>query len=455
MTVVNHYLPLSDADRAEMLKAIGFDSFEAMIAHIPPDVRLKKLNLPAGITEPEVQARLRELAGRNVPMGPTSFLGAGVYQRFVPAAVDALMSRSEFYTAYTPYQPEISQGTLQVTYEFQSLICALTGMDVANASLYDASTATPEAAFMALRLTGRHEILVAGTVHPEYVEVLNTYGRGPNPTIRTAEAVNGRLDAAAVAAQITEQTGCLIVQMPNFFGLVEDMQALADAAHAKGALFVVIVDPVSLGVLASPGSYGADIVIGDGQSIGGNTASFGGPHVGFLACRNQFFRQLPGRIVGMTVDSKGERVYTLTLQTREQHIRREKATSNICTNQALNALGVTIYLSLAGPEGLKQVASVSAERAHHLAKAIAEIPGFSLIHDGPFLNEFAVKGPMPAEELLAKLEERGILGGVPLGRWFPGMEDGFLVAVTELNPPAALEALLAGLRDVARTKSAV
>jgi glycine dehydrogenase subunit 1 len=455
MTVMNHYLPLSDADRAEMLKAIGFDSFEAMIAHIPQDVRLKTLNLPAGITEPEVQARLRELAGRNVPMGPTSFLGAGVYQRFVPAAVDALMSRSEFYTAYTPYQPEISQGTLQVTYEFQSLICALTGMDVANASLYDASTATPEAAFMALRLTGRHEILVAGTVHPEYVEVLNTYGRGPNPAIRTAEAVNGRLDAAAVASQITDETGCLIVQMPNFFGLVEDMQALADAAHAKGALLIVIVDPVSLGVLASPGSYGADIVIGDGQSIGGNTASFGGPHVGFLACRNQFFRQLPGRIVGMTVDSKGERVYTLTLQTREQHIRREKATSNICTNQALNALGVTIYLSLAGPEGLKQVASVSAERAHHLAKAIAEIPGFSLVHDGPFLNEFAVKGPLPAEALLAKLEERGILGGVPLGRWFPGMEDCFLVAVTELNPPDALEALLAGLRDVARTKSAV
>jgi glycine dehydrogenase subunit 1 len=451
----NHYLPLSDADRAEMLEAVGFDSFEAMIAHIPEGIRLKELKLPAGLTELDVQARMRELAGRNVPMGPTSFLGAGVYQRFVPAAVDAIMSRSEFYTAYTPYQPEIAQGTLQVTYEFQSLICALTGMDVANASLYDASTATPEAAFMALRVTGRHEILVAGTLHPEYAEVLRTYGRGPNPTIRTVEAPAGRLDVATVAEAITETTGCLIVQNPNFFGQIEDMQALADAAHAKGALLVAVVDPVSLAVLADPGSYGADIVIGDGQSIGGNTANFGGPHVGFLACRSQFFRQLPGRIVGVTVDAKGERVFTLTLQTREQHIRREKATSNICTNQALNALGVTVYLTLAGPKGLDAVASVSAERAHHLAKRIAALPGFSLVHDGPFLNEFAVKSPIPVDELLAGLEERGIMGGVALGRWFPEHADAFLVAVTEMNTPAALEAFVAGLRDVARAEAAV
>jgi glycine dehydrogenase subunit 1 len=452
---MNHYLPLSDADRAEMLKAIGYDSFEAMIGHIPEAIRLKQLDLPVGQSEIEVQARLRELAGRNVPMGPTSFLGAGVYQRFVPAAVDALVSRSEFYTAYTPYQPEISQGTLHVTYEFQSLICALTGMDVANASLYDASTATPEAAFMALRVTGRNEILVAGSLHPEYAEVLRTYGRGPTPTIRTVETPAGRLDPAAVAAAVTEQTGCLIVQQPNFFGQLEDMHALAHAVHAKGALLVVVVDPVSLGVLAAPGSYGADIVIGDGQSIGGNTASFGGPHVGFLACRSQHFRQLPGRIVGATVDAKGERVFTLTLQTREQHIRREKATSNICTNQALNALGVTIYLTLAGPQGLKQVASVSAERAHHLAKAIAQVPGFSLLHDGPFVNEFAVKSPIPVDQLLAHLEERGIMGGVPLGPWFPQHQDAFLVAVTELNTPEALDALVAGLRDAARAKAAV
>jgi glycine dehydrogenase subunit 1 len=452
---MNHYLPLSDTDRAEMLRAVGFDSFEAMIAHIPEGVRLKKLDLPAGETEPEVQTRLRELAGRNVPMGPTSFLGAGVYQRFIPAAVDALVSRSEFYTAYTPYQPEISQGTLQVTYEFQSLICALTGMDVANASLYDASTATPEAAFMALRVTGRHEIVVAGTLHPEYREVLDTYSRGPKPTIHVAEAKNGRLEVADVAGLVTEQTGCLIVQMPNFFGQLEDMQALADAVHAKGALLVVVVDPVSLGVLTPPGEYGADIVIGDGQSIGGNTASFGGPHVGFMACRTQHFRQLPGRIVGATVDAKGERVFTLTLQTREQHIRREKATSNICTNQALNALGVTVYLTLAGPQGLQQVASVSAERAHHLAAAISQVPGFSLLHDGPFLNEFAVKSPIPVDELLAHLEDRGIMGGVALGRWFPELQDAFLVAVTELNTPAALEALVAGLRDAARAKAAV
>jgi glycine dehydrogenase subunit 1 len=452
--MTNPYLPLSSADRTAMLKEVGFDSFEAMIAHIPSTVRLAKLDLPQGEDEITVLARMRELAARNTPMSERSFLGAGVYQRFIPAAVDAIVSRSEYYTAYTPYQPEVAQGTLQYTYEFQTMICALTGMDVSNASLYDASTATPEAALMAMRVTGRKEVLVAGTVHPEYREVLATYAGGMHVTVKTIEGSNGRLDVSSVAGQITDDTACVIVQCPNFFGQVEDMQALSDAAHAKGALFVAVVDPVSLAVLAAPGSYGADIVIGDGQSIG-NMASFGGPHVGFLACRNQFFRQLPGRVVGASLDSRGNRAYTLTLQTREQHIRREKATSNICTNQALSALAVTVYLSLAGPEGLKAVAEVSAQRAHHLAAQIAELPGFSLAFNGPFLNEFVVKSPVPVAELLESLSTRGIMGGVPLTRWFPAMQDCLMIAVTELNTPEALEALLDGLREASRQKAAV
>jgi glycine dehydrogenase subunit 1 len=319
-------------------------------------------------------------------------------------------------------------------------------MDVSNASLYDASTATPEAAFMAMRVTGRSEVLIADTVHPEYREVLETYSEGfSSMTIKTLKSEGGRLRAA----DVTDQTACLIVQCPNFLGQIEDMQALADAVHAKGGLLVVVADPVSLGVLAAPGSYGADIVIGDGQSVG-NATNFGGPHVGFLACRNQFFRQLPGRVVGASVDTRGQRVYTLTLQTREQHIRREKATSNICTNQALVALAVTVYLSLAGPTGLKAVAEVSAERAHHLAAEIARVPGFSLAFDGPFLNEFVVKSPVPVEQLLDGLQARGILGGVPLARWYPELGNAFMVAVTEVNTPEALTALVDGLREVAR-----
>ncbi|MEB3330279.1 MAG: aminomethyl-transferring glycine dehydrogenase subunit GcvPA, partial [Candidatus Sericytochromatia bacterium] len=347
--------------------------------------------------------------------------------------------------AYTPYQPEVSQGTLQYTYEYQSLICALTGMDVSNASLYDASTAVAEAAFMAMRVTGRREVVVAGTVHPEYVEVLRTYGRGPEPGIRVAPTKDGRLSPDVAAGAMGAETACLIVQSPNFLGLIEEMPALVEAAHAAGALLVAVVDPVSLAVLTPPGSYGADIVVGDGQAIG-NMPAFGGPHVGFLACRSAHFRQLPGRIVGATMDARGERAYTLTLQTREQHIRRERATSNICTNQALCALAVTVYLSLAGADGLRAVCEVSADRAHDLARRIAGLPGFSLVHEGPFLNEFAVRSPVEVPRLLAALEARGILGGVPLGRFYPDLADAFLVAVTEVNDPAALDAFIEGLR---------
>jgi glycine dehydrogenase subunit 1 len=448
---MNPYLPLSAGDRAEMLQAVGASSFENMISHIAPALRVSHLALPPGMPEIEVQACMKNWAERNTPLGPHAFLGAGVYQRFIPAAVDALLSRSEFYTAYTPYQPEISQGTLQAIYEFQSLICLLSGMDVANASMYDASTATPEAALMACRVTGRLEVLVAGTLHPEYAEVLKTYAQGPELAIRTVDAPSGRIDPQALASQLSDKTACLIVQNPNFFGQLEDVEALATAAHAVGALLVLAVDPISLALLASPAELGADIVIGDGQSIG-NLPSFGGPHVGFLACRSRYFRQLPGRLVGATVDSRGERVYTLTLQTREQHIRREKATSNICTNQALNALAVTIYLSLAGPVGLQELAETAAQRAHHLASHIAGLPGFKLAFGGPFLNEFAVRCPMPAAQVLETLESRGILGGVALGRWFKAHEDALLVAVTEVNSPEALDNFINALAAIAETQ---
>jgi glycine dehydrogenase subunit 1 len=307
---------------------------------------------------------------------------------------------------------------------------------------------------MAMRVTGRREILVAGSLHPEYAEVLRTYARGPEPEVRTLPLTGGRLDPATLAREVGADTACVIVQSPNFLGLVEDMPALTEAAHAAGALMVAVVDPVSLAVLAPPGEYGADIAIGDGQAVG-NLPAFGGPHVGFLACRNTHFRQLPGRIVGASVDARGEKAYTLTLQTREQHIRREKATSNICTNQALCALAVTVYLSLAGPDGLRAVAEVSAQRAHDVARRIAEIPGFSLAFDGPFLHEFAVRSPIPVDRLLAGLEARGVMGGVPLGRWVPDLADAFLVAVTEVNDPASLDALVSGLREVARELATV
>ncbi|MEB3283936.1 MAG: aminomethyl-transferring glycine dehydrogenase subunit GcvPA [Candidatus Sericytochromatia bacterium] len=448
------YLPLSSVDRQAMLEEVGFTSFEEMIQHIPASLRLQQLDLPPGKSELEVQGTMRGWAASNHTPDKLSFLGAGVYQRFIPAAVDAIVSRSEFYTAYTPYQPEVSQGTLQYTYEYQTLICQLTGMDVSNASLYDGSTAMAEAAFMAMRITGRRKILVAGSVHPEYLEVLNTYARGPEASIEVLPLTNGRLSHDQIRAEALEGAACLVVACPNFFGLVEEMPQLSETIHAAGGLLVAVVEPTSLAVLTPPGEYGADIVVGDGQSLG-NMSQFGGPHVGFMACRSEHFRQLPGRIVGATQDSRGEKAYTLTLQTREQHIRREKATSNICTNQALCALAVTVYLSLAGPQGLLSVAELSADRAHHLAQAIAEIPGFSLAFDGPFINEFVVRSRFPVQQVLDHLQNQGILGGVPLKTWFPDREDCFLIAVTEINDVESLQRLMSALTEFATTSITV
>lgn len=446
MTV--NYLPHSPAERAEMLAAIGVDSVEALFQDIPPHLRVAGLKLPEGLSELDVQERLRQLAARNVSArAQRSFLGAGLYHRYLPTVVDAVLSRGEFFTAYTPYQPEVSQGTLQTVFEYQTMIAELTGVDVVNASMYDGPTAVAEGAFLACRMTKRHKIVIPATVHPETRQVLRTYASGPELAIVEVPAKDGMVDLAAYEAALADDVACVVLQQPNFFGGLDDVATLAAKAHALGALVVAAVEPVSLGLLQAPGDWGADIVAGDGQPLG-VPMQYGGPTVGFLGCKEKFVRQLPGRVVGQTVDASGQRCYTLTLQTREQHIRREKATSNICTNQALCALAVTVYLSLLGPQGLEEVASISLQRAHALAERLAEVPGISLPFGGPFFNEFVLKSDKPVAELLAALAERGILAGVPLGTWYPELDDCLLVAVTEMNAPDDLDAYATALAEV-------
>jgi glycine dehydrogenase subunit 1 len=441
-----NYLPHTESERAEMIARIGVGAIDDLYRAVPDRLRQFSLDIPLSKSELEVTRHLQDLARMNRSTNEfASFLGAGAQRRFAPAAVDWILHRSEFLTAYTPYQPEVSQGTLQVIFEFQTMICQLTGLDLANASMYDGSTATAEAALMAMRQTRRQRVVVAKSVHPEYREVLRTYAAGLGAEIVEAPLSRGRIDRVALKELLALDTACLIVQVPDFFGGIEEGRELAEMAHAADALFVVVADPTSLGVLEAPGAYGADICAGEAQAFG-NAVSYGGPYVGFMACRTQFSRQLPGRIVGATTDSRGQRCYTLTLQTREQHIRREKATSNICTNQALNALAVTVYLETMGQSGIQELGRVSLHRAHALAEAIAALPGYSLPFPGAFFNEFVVKTPMNGEVLLERLREKGILGGVALGRWYPELADCVLVCVTELNSPAELDQYVSALK---------
>jgi glycine dehydrogenase subunit 1 len=431
------YLPHTDEERQAMLEKIGVRAFEDLIQHIPAEVRCGELNLADGLNELELRQHIGELAARNTPASARAcFLGGGSYRRFVPSAVSALVSRSEFATAYTPYQPEVSQGSLQVIYEFQTAVCLLTAMDVANASMYDGPTACAEAALMAARLTGRAKILVAGSVNQEYKEVTTTYIQSCGLSIETIAADGGVLNPDSL--QVEADTAALIVQYPNYFGCLESLYELAGRLHESKALLTVIADPINLAILKPPGQCGADIVVGDAQQCG-NNLSFGGPSAGFMATRQDYVRQLPGRLAGMTVDNRGQRAFTLTLQTREQHIRRAKATSNICTNQALNALTMLVYLTLMGPQGLKQIAEVSILRAHHLADLLCRIEGVKLLFDKPFVNEFAIETTRPAAEVLEHLRSQGILGGLDLGSLNPKYSKGILVAVTEMNSPAELE----------------
>jgi len=431
------YLPHTDKERQEMLDTIGIRAFEELIQHIPAEVRAEKLDLPDGLNELERREHVASLAAKNKPASQQAcFLGGGAYRRFVPAAVPALVSRSEFATAYTPYQPEVSQGSLQVIYEFQTAICLLTGMEVANASMYDGPTACAEAAMMAARLTGRSKIILTDSLNPEYKKVATTYVRSCGIEIESAPAAGGTVEPSDL--KVDEQTAALVVQYPNYLGCLEDLSALANKAHAAKALLVVVTEPISLGILKPPGECGADIVVGDAQPCG-NNLSFGGPSAGYMATRMEFVRQLPGRLAGITVDNRGQRAFTLTLQTREQHIRRAKATSNICTNQALNALTMLVYLTLLGPQGLRELAELSVRRAHYLAELLCRIEGVKLLFQKPFFNEFAIETPRPACEVLEHLKERGILGGIDLKDACPDLANGILVAVTEMNSPAELD----------------
>jgi len=441
------YIPNSPEERENMLADIGLTSAADLFRSIPADVQL---NRPLKITDPlaesEVIDAMERMAAKNTAAIRSSFLGAGVYSHFSPTVVDHLIQRSEFFTSYTPYQPEISQGTLQYIFEFQTLICQLTGMEVANASMYDGSTAMAEAYLMAQRVTRRDKIVVATSVHPEYREVARTYtqhGLAEIVSVSFDEETGRLTDLSA----LDDKTAALVVQSPNFFGCIEDLKALADAAHAVGALLVVVVtEGISFGLLKSPGACGADIVVGEGQSFG-IPMSFGGPHVGLFATQEKYVRQMPGRLCGVAYDKNGNRGFVLTLSTREQHIRREKATSNICTNQGLIALAATIYMETMGKKGLQEVAVQNAQKSAYAAKQIAAIAAFSVPFSAPSFNEFVVRGPRPATEVLAGLREKGIIGGLPLSKYYSGRENEFLVCVTEVSSREKIDALVTTLSN--------
>ena len=429
------YVPNTDPDRREMLDAIGVDSVAELFADVPEGFLNSSLDIPPARDEFELVKYAGELAAMNrVPGDYACFLGAGSYRHHIPAVVRQIASRSEYMTAYTPYQPEVSQGTLQTAFEFQSLVCQLTGMDIANLGMYDGSTSLAEAALMAARITRRDRVAVVDSVSPLYRDVLKTYAQAPGLKIDTI---------APSATEIHEETACVIVQQPNFFGYMEDVERLSQLAHDAGALLVTSADPVSLGMFKPPGDYGADIVVGEGQPLGVPPA-FGGPYVGLFACKSDYVRQMPGRIVGRTVDTRGEEAYVLTLQTREQHIRRERATSNICTAVALIALMSTIYMASFGKRGLRHIAELCYHKSHYAAELIAGLPGYSLPMDGTFFQEFVVSCPAPPSEINERLLERKIIGGLDVSSQVP---NGMLVCVTEMNSRQEIEELAQALSE--------
>jgi glycine dehydrogenase subunit 1 len=437
------YLPNSAAGRQAMLRATGHDTVQELFAQIPEELKVQgALSLPGPLSEPEILEFFRQ-AARQSSREHVSMLGAGAYAHYRPVAVDSLLSRGEFFTAYTPYQAEMAQGTLQAMFEFQTLIAQLTGMDVANASLYDGSTAMTEAVLMGLRITRRERVLVTHTVHPEYRQVLNTYVRHQGFEVgELSYAPSGQLDAAALQPSLKSETGAVVIQSPNFFGVLERTSEIAAVAHRAGALLIVVVtEPLSLGIVRPP--VEADIVCGEAQSFGVPVA-FGGPYLGFLAAKEQFVRQMPGRLVGQTQDTEGRRGFVLTLATREQHIRREKATSNICTNQSLCALAATIYLSLLGKRGLKALAEQNLAKAHYAARELSQ--SSALPFAGPFFNEFVVKAPAPVDEVLAALREEKIIGGLDVEAFYPELKGHMLVCATETISREAIDRMAAVFR---------
>ncbi|MFQ3620362.1 MAG: aminomethyl-transferring glycine dehydrogenase subunit GcvPA [Spirochaetales bacterium] len=425
------YIPHTEEDRTHMLKALGLAKVEDLFTCIPEAHRKPKLNLPPPLSEVEVLKELSRLAHKNIHAGEKAFfLGAGVYRHFIPAAVEAVASRGEFLTSYTPYQPEASQGTLQAVFEYQSLLADLLGMDTVNASHYDGATALAEAVLLSYRATARTKVVISSALHPEYLETLYTYTEPHDLQIRGIK--QGLWKPEDLSALLDESTACVVVPFPTFFGDLVDYRKLCVEAHAKGILVVVSVDPICLALFEPPGSYGADIVTGEGQSLG-NSLSFGGPGLGIFATRGDLLRRMPGRLTGLTCDRSQRRGFVLTLNTREQHIRREKATSNICTNQGHLALRAAVYLSLMGKIGLRKVAELIYQKAQYAAKRLSAVPGFKLGNTGPFYQEFVLQCPKVAETLCSQLQDYNILGGLPLSRYYPERNQELLVCVTELN----------------------
>ncbi len=441
------YIPHSDADRAAMLDAIGVKHIKNLFADVPAKVLYPKFKFPPPLDEQTLLEHFRFASDNNANVNDyMCFLGAGAYRHFIPSVVDHIVSRSEFYTAYTPYQPEISQGTLQAIFEYQSMICALTGMEVANASHYDGATAVAEAVVMAYNVLRkkRNKVVMSPFVHPEYRATTRTYVQGLDLEIVGDDT---RQDAQSLLSLVDEETACFVTQFPNFLGELEDFRGIAEHVHDKGALWVVVADPIALGLFKAPGDYGADIVVGEGQPLG-NPLSFGGPYLGFFATREQYVHKMAGRLVGETVDAEGKRGFVLTLSAREQHIRRERATSNICSNEALNALAAAVYLAALGKCGLRQLAEICYHKAHYLAREISKLRHYEVVTTKPFFREFVVRCPKPVAEMNEALLERDIIGGYDLGRDYPEMANHMLVCVTERNSRLEIDTLVRALKEV-------
>ena len=441
------FIPNTDEDRRKMLERIGVAGFASLLEDIPEELRLESnLDLPESLSEMDVRRAADSLSSKNVSQeNVVSFMGAGVYDHYIPSVVDKIVSRSEYYTAYTPYQPEVSQGTLQVIYEYQSMICELTGMEVSNASMYDGASALAEAALMGRSINGREEIILASTIHPRYRSAIRTYLHHLCCLIEVPYE-DGVSDLNYVSDKVGDKTCAIVVQQPNFFGCLEDVFEMAKIAHDAGAVLISCVDPISLGVIAPPGDYGADIVVGEGQPLG-LPSSFGGPFLGIFASKSEHVRKMPGRLGGRTTDADGQEGFVLTLQTREQHIRRERATSNICTNEALCALASCVYLALMGRKGLWGAARLCMEKSHYLAKRMSDLDGYQLPFPAPFFKEFAVKCPVHPGKMVSSLVEKGFVPGIPLGRFDSSLSDVLLVAVTEKRTKKEMDSLVSLLGE--------
>ncbi|WP_070120695.1 aminomethyl-transferring glycine dehydrogenase subunit GcvPA [Bacillus marinisedimentorum] len=441
------YLPMTEEDKKAMLETIGVESVDQLFGDIPEKVRFKgEIDIPAPVSEAGLVKEMSALAEKNADTRHyTSFLGAGVYDHYIPSVVDHVISRSEFYTAYTPYQPEISQGELQAMFEFQTMICELTGMDIANSSMYDGITALAEAALMSAGQTRKNKIIVSEAVHPEALDVLKTYAAGQHLEVEIVGIKDGVTDKEALANAVDGDTAGVIVQYPNFFGQMENLKEMEEIVHQTKALFIVSSNPLALGALTPPGNFGADIVVGDAQPFG-IPSQFGGPHCGYFAVTKKLMRKVPGRLVGQTKDEDGRRGFVLTLQAREQHIRRDKATSNICSNQALNALAASVAMTALGKQGVKEMAIQNLQKAHYAKKRFEE-KGLKAVYEGPFFNEFVIQTNKPVADVNERLMEKGIIGGYDLGLSHAGMENHMLVAVTELRTKEEIDNLVTELGD--------